>query len=174
MLRRQAALYLVNRPHIFFNKVQEQLLNENESYQSYCINIFNGTCWGEPIIAAALSHMWNVAITIVTATKYRIIKLFHKSDKPGVVLIANGYYNSSSRCTHYAATELITPNQTKIPGYLTPYSDLVPINLTNQQEAQKAAISLAQQRTQDNILTAYYDVGKGIEILKAEVQKMNT
>ena len=106
MLRRQAALYLVNHPHIFFNKVQEQLLNENESYQSYCINIFNGTHWGEPIIAAALSHMWNVAITIVTATKYRSIKLFHKSDKPGIVLIANGYYNSSSRCTHYAATEL--------------------------------------------------------------------
>ena len=113
-------------------------------------------------------------ITIVTATKYHSIKLFHKSDKPGIVLIANGYYNSSSRCTHYAATELIIPNQKKIPGYLTPYNDLAPINLTNQQEAQKAVISLAQQRTQDHILTAYHDVGKGIEILKAEVQKMNT
>ena len=114
-------------------------------------------------------------ITIVTATKYHIIKLFHKSDKPGIVLIANGYYNSSSQCTHYAATELIIPKQEKVPGYLTSYNDLMPQwNLTNQQEAQKAAISLAQQRTQDHILTAYHDVGRGIEILKAEVQKMNT
>ena len=68
----------------------------------------------------------------------------------------------------------IIPNQKKIPGYLTPYNDLAPINLTNQQEAQKAVISLAQQRTEDHILTAYHDSGKGIEILKAEVQKMNT
>ena len=67
----------------------------------------------------------------------------------------------------------IIPKQEKVPGYSTLY-DFVPINLTNQQEAQKAAISLAQERTQDHILTAYHDVGKGIEILKAEVQKMNT
>ena len=174
MLCRQAALYLVNCPHIFFNKVQEQLLNEKESYQSYYINIFNGTCWGKPIIAAALSHMWNVPIRIVTSTKYRIIKLFHKSDYPGIILIANGYYNPSSRCTHYAATELIIPKQEMVPGYLTPYNDLVPINLTNQQEAQKAAISLAQKGMQDHILTAYPDVVKGIKILKAEVQKMKT
>ena len=147
MLCRQAGLYLVNHPHIFFNKVQEQLLNEDELYQSYCINIFNGTCWGKPIIAAALSDMCNVPITIVTPTKYRIIKLFHESDNPGIILIANGYYNSSSQCTHYAATELIIPKQEKVPGYLTPYDDLVPINLTNQQVAQKAAISLAQKRT---------------------------
>ena len=42
MLRKQAALHLVNWPHIFYEKVECQLLEENESYQSYCINIFNG------------------------------------------------------------------------------------------------------------------------------------
>ena len=126
MLRKQAALYLINRPHIFFEKVQEQLMHDNESYQSYCINIFNGICWGEPIIAAALSHMWNVPISIITATKYHLIKLFHESNESSIVLIANGYYGTSAKCTHYAATELKTPDQNKIPGSLTPYNDLGP------------------------------------------------
>ena len=69
MLHKQAALHLVNRPHIFYKKVQKQLMAEGESYQSYCINIFDGIRWGEPLIAAALSHMWNVPITIVMPTK---------------------------------------------------------------------------------------------------------
>ena len=98
------------------------------SYQSYCINIFNGIHWGEPIIAAALSHMWNVPITIITSTKYRVIKLFHESDTSPIALIANGYYGTSGKCMHYAATELIVPDQNQVPRNTTPY-DLVPINL---------------------------------------------
>ena len=144
VLRKQAALHLVNQPHIFYEKVQCQLLEENESYQSYCVNIFNGICWGEPIIAAVLSHIWNVPITIIMATKYRVIKLFHESKTSPIVLIANGYYRTSSKCTHYAATELIVPDQNQVPGNATPYDDLVPINLTNQLEAQRAAISYTQ------------------------------
>ena len=111
MLCKQPALYLINRPHIFFEKVQEQLMHDNESYQSCCINIFNGICWGEPIIVAALSHMWNVPISIITATKYHLIKLFHESNESSIVLIANGYYKTSAKCTHYTATELKTPDQ---------------------------------------------------------------
>ena len=99
--------------------------------------------------------MWNVPVTIITSTKYRVIKLFHKSDTSPIVLIANGYYGTSSKCTHYAATELIVPDQNHVPGNATPYDDLVPINLTNQQEAQKAAISYAQCYAQDHILKEY-------------------
>ena len=73
---RQHCTWLIG--HTFsMRKVQHQLLEENESYQSYCLNIFNGIHWGEPIIAAALSLMWNMPITIIMAMKYRVIKLFH-------------------------------------------------------------------------------------------------
>ena len=174
MLCKQATLYLINRPHIFFEKVKEQLMHDNESYQSYCINIFNGICWGEPIIVAALSHMWNVPISIITATKYHLIKLFHESNESSIVLIANGYYGTSAKCTHYAATELITPDQNKKPGGLTPYDDLVPVNLTNQLEAQKAALSYVQRRTQDHIPKEYKNISTGMVILKKEIKKMET
>ena len=173
MLRKQAALHLVNQPHIFYEKVQHQLLEENESYQSYCVNIFNGIHWGEPIITAALSHMWNMPITIIMATKYRVIKLFYESKTSPIVLIANGYYRTSSKCTHYTATELIVPDQNQVPGNATPYDDLVPINLTNQLEAQRAAISHTQQCMQDHILREYHNISTGMSILKSKMEKMS-
>ena len=172
MLRKQAALHLVNHPHIFYKKVEHQLLEENESYQSYCINIFNGICWGEPIITAALSHMWNVPITIITATKYRVIKLFHKSKTSPIVVKANGYYRTSSKVTHYAATELIVPDQNKVPRNATPCDDLVPINLTNKMEACRAAISYTQRHMQDHILPEYHNISRGMGILKEKMEKM--
>ena len=117
--------------------------------------------------------MWNIPITIITSTKYRVIKLFQESDTSPVVLIANGYYGTSSKCTHYAATELIVPDQNQVPRNATPYDDLVPINLTNQQEAQKAAISYTQCRTLDHILKEYHNISTGMTILKSEIQKMD-
>ena len=149
-------------------------MEEDESYQPYCINIFNGIQWGEPIIAAALSHMWNIPINILTATKYHIIKLFHESDNTDIVVIANGYYGTSTKCTHYTATELIVPDQNKVPGNATPYDNLVPVNLTNQQETCKSAISYAQCHTQDHILTEFHNISRGMVILKGEMKKMDT
>ena len=173
ILRKQAALHLVNQPHIFYEKVQCQLLEENESYQPYCVNIFNGIHWGELIITAALSHMWNMPITIIMAMKYRVIKLFHESETSPMVFIANRYHGTSSKCMHYAATELIVPDQNQVPRNATPYNDLVPINLTNQQEAQKAAISYIQHHTQDHILKEYHNISTGVSILKSEMERMN-
>ena len=172
MLCKQAALHLINRPH-FYEKVQKQLMEENESFQSYCINIFNGIQLGEPIIAAALSHMWNIPINIITATKYQMIKLFHEGDNTNIVVIANGYYGISTKCTHYAATELIVPDQNKVPCNATPYDDLMPVNLTNQQEAHKSAISYGQHCTQDHILTEFHNISRGMVILKGEMKKMD-
>ena len=75
--------------------------------------------------------MWNIPIIIIMSTKYRVIKLFHQSNTSPIVLIANGYYGTSSKCMHYTATELIIPDQNQVPRNTTPYDDLVPINLTN-------------------------------------------
>ena len=118
--------------------------------------------------------MWNIPITIITATKYQVIKLFHESDSSPIVLIANGYYGTSSKCTHYRGTELIVPDQKKVPSNATPYDDLVPINLTNQQEAHKSVIPYAQCHTQDHILTEFHNITRGMTILKSEMKKMET
>ena len=67
---------------------------------------------------------------------------------------------------------MIKPQSDNIPGNLTPY--LVPIHLTNQDEAQKSVISYAQQRTQENLLTEFHDISRGMQILKCEMKKMDT
>ena len=105
--------------------------------------------------------------------KYRVIKLFHETETSPIVLIANGYYGTSSKCTHYTARELIVPDQNQVPGNTTPYDDLVPINLTNQLEAQRAAISYTQWCMQDHILKEYHNISTGMSILKSEMEKIN-
>ena len=118
--------------------------------------------------------MWNIPINIITATKYQMIKLFHESDNTDIVVTANGYYGTSTKCTHYTATELIVPDQNKVPGNATPYDDLIPVNLTRQLEAHKSTISYAQCHTQDHILTEFHNISRGMVILKGEMKKMDT
>ena len=72
------------------------------------------------------------------------------------------------------ATEFIVPDQNKVPGNATPYDDLIPVNLTNQLEAHKSAISYAQHHTQDHILTEFHNISRGMVILKGEMKKMDT
>ena len=43
---------MIKWPEIFYRKVMQTLFDDNESYQSYIINIFKGIRWGEPVIAA--------------------------------------------------------------------------------------------------------------------------
>ena len=100
-----------------------------------------------------------------------MIKLFHESDKTDIVVIANGYYGTSTKCTHYTATELIVPDQSKVLGNATPYDNLIPVNLTNQQKAHKSAISYVQCHTQDNTLTEFHNISRGMVILKAEMKR---
>ena len=63
--------------------------------------------------------------------------------------------------------------RTRFPGNATPYDDLFPVNLTNQQEAHKSAISYAQHHTQDHILTEFHNISRGMVILKGEMKKMD-
>ena len=87
-------------------------------------------------------------------------------------MIANGYYRTSSKVTHYAATELIVTDQNQVPRNATPYDDLVPINLTNQMEAHRAAILYTHRHTQDHILTQYHNISRGMGTLKSKMDKM--
>ena len=80
---------------------------------------------------------------------------------------------TSSKVTHYAATELIVPDQNQVPGNAIPYDDLVPINLRNQMEARRAAISYTQRCMQDYILTQYHNISRGRGTLKSKTDKMN-
>ena len=65
-LQRQTAFYMLKRPHIFYRKIVDELIKENESYESFVTNLFNRSCWDHWICVAAICHNWNVPISIVT------------------------------------------------------------------------------------------------------------
>ena len=166
-LHKQAALHLINQPHIFYEKVQKQLMEEDESYQLYCINIFNGIQWGEPIIAAALSHMWNIPINIVTATKYWMTKLFpwkwqqwHSCHSKWIFMV------HQSNVPNYTATELIVPDQEQGSWYCNtiwwPHSSQT---LQSNKKLVRCAISCAQHHTQDHILTEFHNISRGTMVI---------
>ena len=172
MLRRQAALYMIKRPDIFYRKVMQTLLDDNESYQSYVINIFKGIRWGEPVIAAALSHMWNIPITIVTPTKHRVVKLFHKSEEAQIVIIANGYPHSCMKLTHYSQTQPKVYIPEQVPGAKTCYQDIVTKIYNNPHDARKDAISWGLNKGQEFLLRQYHETSLALQMVKGEVDKM--
>ena len=75
---------------LFIPYVQQDLLDSGESYESYCVNIFNGKVWGDDFILSALGHMFNIAITIISPCFDNQLDLFHTKEIPDVVVIANG------------------------------------------------------------------------------------
>ena len=45
-LRRQTALHMLKYTDMFYEYVAHDLIDFNESYESYAMNIFNGKIWG--------------------------------------------------------------------------------------------------------------------------------
>ena len=56
-----------------------------------------------------------------------VVKLFYESDTVPIVIIANGYYDTAMKCTHYSGTRMIVHEDEKVPGFNTPHDDLVPV-----------------------------------------------
>ena len=74
----------------FYEYVVHKLIDSDESYESYCVNIYNGSIWGDDLMPSAICHMWNVSISVITPEIGEVVNLFHDAQEPKVVIIANG------------------------------------------------------------------------------------
>ena len=59
-------LHLLKHPDIFYPYIKEDL--GDQSYVSYCRNIYEGNVWGDDVMLAAIGHMWNISITVICLT----------------------------------------------------------------------------------------------------------
>ena len=171
---RQVALHIMKHPEKFYPLLENELLETGESFESYCVNVFYGNVWGDDLIAAAFGDMWNLTITIVSPAFTDPIKLFHNSPNPDVVIIANGgcYRDPVKGATHFTATK---SNDTsfKIAGsYLfdtgkapdaTP--KLMPVHLTNRQEAKQKAIQHYLQNRKESSLEVLCGLSRNMNSL---------
>ena len=110
MLRHQTTFYMIQYAHIFFPLVQIDI--GKESYESYLMNIYDGSLWADDIVIAAIGRMYNLSITIVSPRLEEAYHTFHDSpDNPDVILIANGGpFSSECSNTHYLVTKLKVVN----------------------------------------------------------------
>ena len=116
------AFHLVRFPEIFYLYIKEDL--GDQSYVSYCKNIFEESIWGDDVMLAAVGHMWNLSISVVMPFS-EVLHLFHEEyNSPDIVIVVNGGPpESSNPSTHFCATKSRLMNP-KIPvckqGYKNP------------------------------------------------------
>lgn len=84
----------------FWDLLDDILLSEEQSAESFLRNIFNGYALGNKKILEIVAIMWNAAIDIVTPGR-SIKHIRHDGSRADFVLIHNGYKGKKS---HYSAT----------------------------------------------------------------------
>ena len=87
---KQVALHMLKNANRLFPYVRQYLLDCGESYESYCVNVYNGKVWGDAFLLGMLGHMFNIAITVISPMFDNPLHLFHDKEIPDVVVIANG------------------------------------------------------------------------------------
>ena len=100
-MRHQIAYFLSKLPEQFYQYSLPYL--EDQSFQSYTLNIWNGLSYGDELCLGVIAYMWNVKITIVSPDMPDL-KIFHQDDEnPDIILVHNGkeglegHYSSTSK-----------------------------------------------------------------------------
>ena len=152
MAMRQAGFHMLWNPNKFYKSIEQELSESSESYESYCYNVYHSKVWGDDLVAAAFSDMWNVTISIVSPCYKYPVDLWHNKDEPEIVLIANGgsYMAHHHKTTHFSSSHPIDQSFTK-PGWelvnktvriapCTVCKKLQPAILDNAEQARKMAL----------------------------------
>ena len=153
--------------------MEDELNQSGESYESYCFNMYHSNVWGNDLVAAVFSDMWNIAISIVSpAIKYPV-NLWHNKDFPDVVLLANGgsYLLENNPTTHFSSScvrdlDFRLPGRELVitmPGYSgDTYKKLKPTVLDNKEQARKMAIDQYVNFEKEKSLQLLYRITRSI------------
>ena len=107
MAMHQAGFHMLQNPNKFYKSIEQELSESGESYESYCYNVYHSKVWGDDLVAAAFSDMWNITISIVSPCYKYPVDLWHNKDDPEIVLIANGgsFMAHRHKMTHFSSTQ---------------------------------------------------------------------
>lgn len=122
-LRKQTALYMALHPDVFFEYIEPLCISKTAeareqgvlaqdqyySFESYVTSLFRGDIWGDQISGGAVGRMWQITISIIFPTGDRPLKLFHRKERPSIVIISNGGNEKSSMpSSHFSGSGIIT------------------------------------------------------------------
>ena len=174
LLQKQVALHMLKHANLFYPYVQQDLLDSGESYESYCVNIFNGKVWGDDFILSALGHMFNIAITIISPCFDNQLDLFHTKEIPDVVVIANGgdYITGRRPCTHFSGSHVKSGIKFKMAGSEMKNPNLKPVIFSGYQRGVDDSLRHFLQEEKDMTLLKLRAVCKDIEHFDSKVVEL--
>ena len=170
LLQRQLGLHLLKHAHTLYPYVQQCLEDSNESYESFCVNVFRGNVWGDDFLLAALGHMFNVAVSLVSPCFEDQYDLFHDKKEPDIVVIANGgNIYSPKPCTHFSGTRIKTGVQFKFPGSEMVNPNLDPVLFSSYRHGKDDAIKHYMAEDKEMSLIKLRGVAQNIERMDKKI-----
>ena len=181
MAMRQAGLHLIHNPHKFYKIIEQELRDTGESYESYCYNVFHSKVWGDDLVAAVFSDMWNIAISVVSPCYRYPIDIWHGNDDPEILLIANGgsYMSEGKKTTHFSSTrhkdvtykkpgrDLVNKTVGINPDLI--YAKLQPQVLDDAEQARTMAIEKYMDSAKTKSLKLLYQLNSSIDKLDGHI-----
>ncbi len=105
MLRMQTALHMMKDVFYLYPHLKPILQKLNMSFESFILNIITGTVYGDALVLATITRMFNIKITVLSPEYVTPWRVFHKSGNPNVILIFNGGdFSSNVPVTHISST----------------------------------------------------------------------
>ena len=141
---------MIKRPHIFYCKIVDDLMHENESYESFCTNLFTGEWWAHWICAGAICHNWNIPINIVTPSHGSVVCMFHECKDVKIILITNGWPENGIEITHYSSTQREDEDRNLIPNFNREWPKKQPYIFLDPMRPKEEAKGMVLDRTEEN------------------------
>ena len=102
----QIAVHLVKYADEFMGILDKFLEQKKLGFVDYVFAVARGEVWADEYIIAAITHMWNISISIISPGYNNEWKVFHDRELAQVYVVANGYrFRSKQKATHFSATE---------------------------------------------------------------------
>ena len=150
----QIAVHMVKYADEFIGILDKFLEQKNLGFIDYVFGVVHGEIWGDEYIIAAISHMWNISISIILSGYSNEWKLFHDRE---LAHIGNGYrFRARQKATHFSATESTLQLARKVGN------DITDANIRSRSTYQQGRIAGTNRYLlveKESLLRRHYNIG---------------
>ena len=133
------------------------LEQKNLDFIDYVFGVAGGEISGDEYMIAAISHMWNILISMISPGYSRQWKIFHDRELAHIYVIGNRYrFRARKKATHFSATKSTLQLARKV-GY-----DINDANIRSCNTYQQGKIAGTNRYLlvkKESLLRRHYNVG---------------
>ena len=157
IFRMQIAVHLVKYTDEFMGVLDKFLEQKKLGFVDYVFAVARGEVWADEYIIAAITHMWNISISIISPGYNNEWKVFHDRELAHVYVVANGYrFRSKQKATHFSATESTLQLARKVGNDIT---DANIRTRSTYQQGRMAGTNRYLLIEKESLLRRHYNVG---------------